>query len=267
MSTPDSPAKILHTFLVNEGIFETPDDVDTEWPLFIGQLPDGSNVPSNCAAIYNTVGIKDGRLMTGALVMHPGLQVIVRSIDPEAAYTKAMEVQDALEAITAGSSVVVGATTYKIWNVSQDGPAFPLQVEGDKRWTRYSLNYLATLNVEEGSLVVCPCAFETVDHTADGNVTAAQMVGHLHTNVGSGGTARLLNLPDAAAGLYAHFVQVDEGTITLNPKNTDTVKGPFGAMTAGQALVMSYSVSGFLIMGRDDGTWLVLFPFGNVNPE
>ena len=72
-----SPAAILSQYLIDAGVFTDP-SIASAWPLYISHLPDDDNVEDNAAAIYDSPGIKDGRLMAGRTIEHRGVQLILR---------------------------------------------------------------------------------------------------------------------------------------------------------------------------------------------
>ena len=68
-----SPALILATYLISQGLVSDPVGSGGDWPLFISKMPETEDVPTDCIAIYDTLGLKDGRLMIGPVIEHYGL--------------------------------------------------------------------------------------------------------------------------------------------------------------------------------------------------
>lgn len=140
----DSPAVIIAKWLQDEGLFTDPSD-GLDWPVFIGSMPDGRNVDHNCAAVYDTSGVKDGRLMVGEGIYHPGIQVKIRSASYADGWDKAMSVENSAESVR-GDSVTVGVVTYTLSNISQTGTINPLGEEkGQKRRYLFTLNFVLTV--------------------------------------------------------------------------------------------------------------------------
>ena len=137
----DSTASVIAAHLIAEGIFTDPDAVGS-WPLSISHLP---NNPDNAGAIYDTTGLKDGLLMEGTVIYKYGLQMLIRSFVYGDGRTKANAVASEMESIT-DDSVVIGATTYTLQNISQVGSVLFLGIEqGSKRRNLFSINFLATI--------------------------------------------------------------------------------------------------------------------------
>ncbi len=144
--TTDSPSLIVHQHLVDDhpDIFTEPQD-DLEWSLFIAFLPDVDIPESNTAAIFDTVGIKDGRFMSGDSVFHHGLQIMMRSATHIEGWEKAEALSVALDAIKQ-TVVIMGPKTYTIAAATQSAP--PLFVgleEGSKRRFLFSVNFTVSI--------------------------------------------------------------------------------------------------------------------------
>ena len=116
MTPAHSPADILRQALVDAGVGTMPTAAGA-WPIFAAHLPDGT---TNAICVYDTGGLKDGRLMTGATITHPGWQVRVRAARQPDAWAKMEAIREALDAI-GQTSVAIDAATYKLAAVSQTG--------------------------------------------------------------------------------------------------------------------------------------------------
>ena len=140
-----SPASILAYYIINTlGTFTSPADGST-WPLFETHLPDGRNVEDNSAVIFDTTGVKDGRLMTGLVPMHFGILVRLRSLDHEIGYAKVEDLAADLDTVLR-AEVSIGANDYIIQNVSRSSPIVPLGIEeGTKRRFVFTINFLVSL--------------------------------------------------------------------------------------------------------------------------
>jgi len=141
-----TPANILYQHLVNGGVFVNPAP-DIDWPLYVGHLPDKDNIPDKAAAIYDTTGVLDGRLMKGPTVEHHGIQVKVRSDIYNDGYAKCTEVVDLFEAATQ-IVIVVDSGVFRIENVSRATSIAPLGVEDSQRRDLFTINFLATIREE-----------------------------------------------------------------------------------------------------------------------
>jgi len=141
-----SPAFILSEYIINEISALTNPDNNGEWPLYTNYMPDGDDVESDCAAMYDTAGILNGRLMrTGEVIKHPGLQLRLRSLGGEIGYAKIEGVALSLDSI-AGETLVVSGSTFKILNMRRTTEIIPLGLErGTKRRFLFTVNYLVTL--------------------------------------------------------------------------------------------------------------------------
>ena len=141
-----SPARILAQLLVDQGLV-TAHDAGGAWPVYTGVLPDGSGIPDDAVAVYDVAGVKDGRLLSGPGVGHPGVTVRVRSIGYAAGWAKGQEIAAALEAV-ARAGVTIETTDYVIQNASPTAPLLHTGFErrGQARRPLFSLNYLLTFD-------------------------------------------------------------------------------------------------------------------------
>ncbi len=138
-----SPARILSAYLIAQGKFVAP--ASSPWPLYIASMPDTDNVESNLGVIYDTDGVKDGRLMAGENIIHEGVQVRVRAEDYNAGHNKAREVEELFET-TVRESVTIETVEYMIESISQTSSIIPLGPEdGTTRREIFTINFLATI--------------------------------------------------------------------------------------------------------------------------
>jgi hypothetical protein len=108
-------------------------------------MPDGETIEQDSAVIYDTAGLKDGRLMSGANILHHGLQVRIRAASYEDGWAKAESVLSVMEAIV-NEEITIDAVDYIINNVSQTSTIAALGAEpGTKRRELLTVNFLATL--------------------------------------------------------------------------------------------------------------------------
>ena len=140
-----SPAFILSEYIINELLSMTNPENGGLWPLYTAHMPDGDDVESNCGALYGTPGILDGRLMTGLVIEHPGIQLRIRSKTYEVGFAKTEAIVLSLDGVN-NSTVVINSSTYQIQNVSKSTPIIPLGLErGTERRFLFTVNFLMTL--------------------------------------------------------------------------------------------------------------------------
>ena len=146
-----SPAHILSRYIIDDiALASDPSDSD-DWPMYISSLPDGPQVNTDCAVVYDTSGIKDGRYMSGEVIIHPGIQIRVRSRNYDTAYNKIEEIALALDAIQ-NNLIIIGAYEYKILNASRTTPIICIGVDDNsstKRRSNFTSNFLLTLTLRE----------------------------------------------------------------------------------------------------------------------
>jgi len=151
--TQHSPARIVSVFLIEEELGTDPPD-NEDWPVFQGFLSDlESEAPDDCIVVYDTVGIKDGRLMDGTQIRHPGIQVMVRSKDGPDGWHKLNEIATAFKSVNRRSVAMPSdvdeyplSVNYVIDNLSETAPPIPIGTEpGTKRRMKFVLNCGMTL--------------------------------------------------------------------------------------------------------------------------
>ena len=140
-----SPAVILSEYLIDQGLFTAPSDEDS-WPLYISSVPDADTVENDLGGIYDSEGLKDGRIMSsGETIFHYGFQVRVRSEDYQDGWDKLHEVNELLVAVT-NEVVTVASVDYLVESISQISSIMSLGVEeGTKRRYNFTVNFLATI--------------------------------------------------------------------------------------------------------------------------
>uniref|UniRef100_A0A6M3K286 Tail protein n=1 Tax=viral metagenome TaxID=1070528 RepID=A0A6M3K286_9ZZZZ len=141
-----SPADILNHYLVEQGLFTDPVS-SSLWPLFVSDLPDDNHIEDDTACVYDTTGIKDGRIMRGGdTVQHFGIMVMVRSVEYSDGFLKAESVRVALDEID-HVSVTIDVAEYSIDNASSAGPVIALgNEEGTGRRKLFTVNALLTIS-------------------------------------------------------------------------------------------------------------------------
>jgi hypothetical protein len=135
-----SPSQILQRLVINSGNANEPGL--GPWPLSYSQMPSS---PSNFLTLYDTQGVPDGRLMpTGKKIIHPGLQLRVRATTHQISFLKANGLAQYFDTVLR-ASVVLGAKTYRVQNISRTGDPISLgQEEGTTR-ILFTVNMIATI--------------------------------------------------------------------------------------------------------------------------
>jgi len=138
-----SPVEILRASLIAGGLgvlrSESPSE---DWPIFVGHMPDA---PDSAICVYDTAGVKDGRLMTGKTIRHHGWQIRVRTTAYDTGFVKMAMVSDYLDTVLR-EIVVIDETTYVIQAVIQtSGPVAVGQEPDVKRRENFTLNGMMTL--------------------------------------------------------------------------------------------------------------------------
>ena len=148
VSFTSSPAEIVRAHIVLQGspIFTRP-SLGLAWPLFVGHMPedDKSGLPIEVGAIYDTIGVPDGRLMeTGEHIFHEGFQVKVRSRNYTAAHSRLKALTNFLQTIK-NEAVITTEGSFTILNISQSTSIVSLGQGDVRRRTELTANFLITL--------------------------------------------------------------------------------------------------------------------------
>jgi len=139
-----TPAQILAYYLTIEGIFTSPTNTAGEWPLFVTSLPGGKSV-QQAAALRDTEGVADGRLMVGETIDHPGIQLRIRVRDYLTGWRKIWAAANDFSAINQLSVVMTDGTVYIVHNVSRISSVLPMGVEPETGLPVFSVNFLVTI--------------------------------------------------------------------------------------------------------------------------
>jgi len=146
----DSPARILKQWLIDNGYGVDPEtDPVSDWPIYVGQMPDTRSVKDRAIAIYDPAGTSEGRIQrTGETVIHPGLQIRVRDREYEDGYRKTSEISVALDDML-WEYTLVNSTDYVIQAVHKT-PIIPLGPEPEgRRRTEFIINAIATITATD----------------------------------------------------------------------------------------------------------------------
>jgi len=135
------PSKVIQQYLLDMGVGVVPGTGD--WQMFISHLPDQ---PNNAACVYDLDVVADGRVSNGERIEHPACQIRVRGKDYSTAWSKGIEVRDALDAIR-NTVVVVVADNFLVHNFMRTSSLIPLGVDPDTRLVNFTLNGEMTVSL------------------------------------------------------------------------------------------------------------------------
>ena len=138
-----SPAEVLHYYLISQGLFTSP-SAKGDFPLFITTLPGGKDV-EKAGCVSDTSFIKDGRLMTGETIIHPGIQIRIRTRTFEEGWMKMRAIASLLEMVHNLSIVISADDYYTLYNVSQTSAILPMGQDPETRLFLFSINYITTI--------------------------------------------------------------------------------------------------------------------------
>jgi Bacteriophage minor capsid protein len=157
-----SPADILTQLLIDRGLVTTTSP--QRWQGFVDYMPDDETIHDDIVAVFNTSGIKDGRLMqSGKSIEHPGWQIRVRSLSPTAGLVYLKLIGDHLDVVyletvtldVAVDDISVKRVRYRIESVQKTGTVLALGVDNKDRKRRRSctLNGMMTVRVLDFSFI------------------------------------------------------------------------------------------------------------------
>jgi hypothetical protein len=137
-----SAAEVVLEWLISKN-HATRYNAQKQWPIWLGQMP---TEPDNTLTVYDTMGVKDGRLMpTGTTLIHPGIQVRCRNSDYNLGWNKLEEIRVAFDNVK-GDTVTLRSRTYKLQNISMPTGVIPLGQELGKVRQLFTLNALVTIS-------------------------------------------------------------------------------------------------------------------------
>ncbi len=145
-----SPAKVLAEILKLAELTGEPDAAS--WPTFLSSMPDGDDVSVNCIAIYDTVGMVEGRLLSSGLyLIQYGLMIRLRAAAYEQGWEKGIELQEYIQTINR-RDVEIEGETYLVDNLSLTSPfASNGHEPGAKRRELFSMNLFMGFRDLEGA--------------------------------------------------------------------------------------------------------------------
>lgn len=138
-----SPADIIRYLLVGLGGGVLP-SAGGDWPIYVSQEP---TTPDNVITLYNTAGIKDGRLMpTGEVQEHPGVQIRVRATDDNTGWTKAEALAILLDETVLINQVNISTSVYIVYSVSRSpGPLVLGKEVADSKRDLFTINITTSI--------------------------------------------------------------------------------------------------------------------------
>lgn len=146
-----SPAEIIRALLIDREVAD--ESLTADWAAFVGFFP---NDPNYAICIFDTDGMKDGRLMrTGEVIEHPGIQIQVRGKSYGTTFTKANDISMQLDAQT-NRTLIIGEDAYTVVNVSRTSPILHIgrETQGNRDRHLFSINALITIETPNGYLYV-----------------------------------------------------------------------------------------------------------------
>ena len=133
-----SPKFVIRQLLVDLGLGTDP-SLDSSWPIYDTSEPDS---PDNCITIYGSTGFEGGRLQySGQVLISYGIQVRVRSLDPEVGWLKIHEIARAIDESIYQETVTLDSSTYFVQSLSRTGDVIELGKDFQS-----SERYLFTVN-------------------------------------------------------------------------------------------------------------------------
>lgn len=136
-----SPATVLANYLRGTSLTTHPDSEEA-WPLYISYEPDS---PTNVASVYDSTGVKQGRLMIGTVIQNYGIQVRIRNSKYNLGWAKAEAIALDLDTIH-NEIITIDSEDYIIKNIERQGPVVSLGKEkGTKKRNLFTINLLVTL--------------------------------------------------------------------------------------------------------------------------
>lgn len=139
-----SPSQVIQQLLVDLGIGTLP-SAGGSWPITASQERDK---PDNVITVYDTAGVPDGRTMIdGVMQEHYGFQVKIRGDKHSTGYSKASEIQNAIDTGVQNTSVTVGSSVYAVATISRTGSIIALGTEPGSTRNLFTIN--ATVSMRQ----------------------------------------------------------------------------------------------------------------------
>lgn len=132
-----TPAYIVRTMMIDMDLGAVP-STSAVWPIYVSQEPSD---PDNVITVYDTVGVKQGRIMfNGEVLERYGIQVRVRSANHVDGYVKADTVKIALDKDVYRRKVQVDDTVYRLHAFTRPGAPLSLGKQPETRRDLFTIN-------------------------------------------------------------------------------------------------------------------------------
>ena len=140
-----SPAEILREYFRSQGHASLPSE-EGAWPCYTTSMADGDDVEDDCVGVFDMVPEKDGRLMTGLVVLHYGVTIRVRSRDYRTGWAKINQLAGLLDSMTDAPVSMSSSEAFVIENATRREGVNALGMEsGTKRRYLFDTRYVLTL--------------------------------------------------------------------------------------------------------------------------
>jgi len=115
------------------------------WPITYAEEPDERTGRGSHIFVRNTEGLLQGRSMLGGYVFEKhGLQIRIRDTQHEDGYSKAKDIQVALDAVTL-TAMTISATTYVTIGFHRNGSIVDIGKEPGTNRHQFSINGYLTV--------------------------------------------------------------------------------------------------------------------------
>jgi hypothetical protein len=139
-----TPAYAIRELFIRNGLGSA--TFKDDWFITVAYLPDNSVSKDKIIAITDTEGNYDGRIFrSGDVIIHPGLQIRVRSIDYMEGYQKMTSINKWIDAFK-GEKVVINNDSLIILTVNRQTGIMPMGQDSHGRRFNFSTNYILTVS-------------------------------------------------------------------------------------------------------------------------
>lgn len=135
-----TPKDVIAKQLYATGLFADPDAGCVSWPLYRGSMPE---VDGDCASIYDTPGVVQGKTQRGSVDEMHGISLRVRTVIESNGFTKLRIVAAALALLYNTTVEIDSSESWKIENVRQATTIVAL----GRDLQSHQVRYLHTLNL------------------------------------------------------------------------------------------------------------------------
>lgn len=135
------PSKIVKKYLLDQNLGSEV-TADDEWPIFVDNYPDGSDVEDNLICVYNTAGILQDRIqISGEHVELFGIQIRIRSTTEPIGYSKGKAIIENIDKTIKRTSVAISSSNYRINNANRTTDVLRLGPEKETNRRSFTINY------------------------------------------------------------------------------------------------------------------------------